>query len=66
MLVQPQFIQETELQAYDLPQPGELKNIVLIGNALESALSPVAESATDYWKALEPPTEDEPAPKLKP
>jgi len=40
--------------------PGELKSIVLEGNALNSARTPTGEARIDYWKSAEPPTEVEP------
>ena len=43
--------------------PGELKSLVLEGNALGSARKATAEIKTDYWKEAEPPTEAEPARK---
>jgi polygalacturonase len=42
--------------------PGELKSIVLEGNALDSARRPTVEVKADYWKSAEPATEAETAP----
>jgi polygalacturonase len=40
---------------------GELKSLVLEGNALGGARKAAGEAKTDYWKESEPPTEAEPA-----
>ncbi len=37
--------------------PGELKSVVLEGNVLAGALRGTEESAADFWRSLEPPTE---------
>jgi polygalacturonase len=41
--------------------PGELKKLLLEGNALGSARKPAVEAKTDYWRETEPATETEPA-----
>jgi polygalacturonase len=39
--------------------PGELKNIVLLENALGAARTATAEAKLDFWRTAEPPTEHE-------